>query len=63
MNSDEERELFESYGWTYDHVQRSWVAPDGFTVSIDDLVLAADALGPAVEYRLRAVAQEHGVKK
>lgn len=39
MNSDEERELFESWGWEYNYVKRIWSSPDGnVSIPLDDLV-------------------------
>jgi hypothetical protein len=62
MNSDEERALFEEYGWTYDYVARQWLAPDGATVTNDELVLYASVYGPRVESELLRVVRRHGRK-
>ena len=29
MTSDQERALFAQYGWSYNHIDREWVSPDG----------------------------------
>jgi hypothetical protein len=29
MNSNEEKELFEAYGWEYDSIARQWNSPTG----------------------------------
>lgn len=63
MSSDEERILFETYGWTQDTVKRVWTAPDGETISTDDLVTAAAVLGPRMEQHLIDVVRSHGRKK
>jgi len=60
MNSDEEKQLLESCGWEYDFVKRLWVAPDGYSISTDNLMEAADEMGEKVEYALRAIAIQHG---
>lgn len=60
MRSDEERKIFEDGGWTYNYVTREWVAPDGFRLSLDALMVGQDVLGPEVERRIRRQAQEHG---
>ena len=60
MNSDTERAIFEAHQWRYDYVQRVWIAPDGSRVTTDDLMIAADALGPQVERHIRRVAARHG---
>ena len=28
MNSDEERSLFELWGWSLDHIRRAWISPE-----------------------------------
>lgn len=60
FGSEREREIFESHGWSYDHVAREWRAPDGHVVTTDELMCAADVLGIAVERRVREVAAAHG---
>jgi len=60
MNSDQERDILEGWGWTYDYVARKWVAPDGYEITTDDLMLGAQVLGPGVEDRLRELARAHG---
>lgn len=63
MNSQDERRIFEQHGWRLDSVQRAWLAPDGAVQPIDDIVIAADALGrgPRFEALVRRVALEHGI--
>ena len=29
MNSQQEKALFEEWGWSYNNVEREWVSPDG----------------------------------
>lgn len=60
MNSDKERELFERWGWEHNYVTKEWTAPDGYVVTVDDLMKAADEFGPDVEIALANVAAEHG---
>lgn len=62
MNSQEEKELLESYGWEYNYIRRCWVAPDGVTLDIDDLVFASVEYREAAEIRLRQIAARHGKK-
>ena len=39
MNSQQEKSLFEQYGWTYNHIEREWVSHDGTTkVGLDFIV-------------------------
>lgn len=39
MNSEEEKQLFESYSWTYDFISRTWYSPDqSFGITTDMLV-------------------------
>lgn len=64
MNSTDERAIFEQHGWRYDQIARCYVSPDGGTrVSTDDLVTAADVLGPGVERRVREIAAKFGVRR
>ena len=52
MNSDEEKALFEEWGWEYNFIQRHWTSPDGRAViKLDDLVDAA--LSPMGEAQLK----------
>lgn len=60
MNSDEERKLFEKFGWEYNYVKREWVAPDGVTLSLDSLVMGTTSFGPAAESELRRIIVAHG---
>lgn len=39
MNSDEEKALFEEWGWEYNFIMRSWTSPGGrVAIKLDDLV-------------------------
>ena len=38
MNSDQEKSLFETWGWEYNYISREWVAPDGTKLSPEDLM-------------------------
>lgn len=60
MNSDEEKQLLESFGWQYNYVKRIWTAPDGYEITTDQLIEAVDVMGENVEYTLRAIAMQHG---
>jgi hypothetical protein len=63
MNSDDEKKVFEFYGWEYDYIKRLWRAPDGFEVSTDDLMIASSTLGEGMERSLLRVARSHGELK
>lgn len=64
MNSDDEKALFEEWGWEYNFIKRHWLAPlpapGGGEVLIkqDDLIDASINRMPAAE--LRAVVQAYG---
>ncbi len=58
MNSDEERSLFESFGWEYNFIRRVWVAPNGMEVTNDQLVDVT--CSPDGEERLRQVVTANG---
>lgn len=60
MNSDEERTLLEGWGWVFDSVRRLWRAPDGYELTIDDLMIGKDVVGKDMERQLRHIAAEHG---
>ena len=38
LSSDDERRLFERWGWRYDYVKRQWESPAGAIVTTEDLV-------------------------
>ncbi len=42
MNSQQKRTAFETWGWKYDYVRRTWIAPSGEEISTDDLMEAGD---------------------
>ena len=53
MNSQEEKELFEAWGWEYNYVTRRWVAPNGVEITTDELVeFTVDREGEATLVRL-----------
>lgn len=62
MNSDEEKALFEEWGWQYDYIKREWIAPDGAKLTQDELVRVTLDYGKNSEYSLRQVIAQHGVK-
>lgn len=59
MNSDEEKALFEEWGWEYNFIKREWSSPDGnVVIPLDDLVEGTtNHMG---ESQLRAVVQAYG---
>ena len=61
MNSQEEKELFESYGWTYDSIKRIWESPTGVFITTDQLM--EYTTNPAGELELKELIRMHGVKK
>lgn len=60
MNSQEEKELFEQYGWEYNLVEREWVSPDGHKITTDALM--EYTTDPEGEYQLRMFIVQHGRK-
>ncbi len=61
MNSDQERVLFEQYGWDYDYIGRLWIAPDGTKLSPEDLMeITVDTEGDLALMRLIV---ERGTRK
>lgn len=53
MNSQQEKVLFRDWGWEYDFIGRSWVAPDGTKLSLDELLeITADSDGELALMRL-----------
>lgn len=54
MDSMEEKELFERYGWVYDYIQQHWIAPvPGYRITQDELV--AYNVSPLAEAQLRSM--------
>lgn len=57
MNSQEERELFERWGWRKDYVASKWIAPIGRAeVSTEELVAysnSAEAEGRLIGFVMR----------
>lgn len=59
MNSDQERQLFESWGWTRDYAHGEWVSPSGcWRITADELVLMTGT--PAGELVPRGAIASHG---
>ena len=53
MNSQQEKALFEDWGWIYDYIGRAWCAPDGIKLSPEDLMeITADKEGDISLMRL-----------
>ncbi len=53
MNSQQEKALFEDWGWIYDYIGRAWCAPDGTKLSPEDLMeITADKEGDISLMRL-----------
>ena len=61
MNSDQERVLFEQYGWEYDYIGRVWLAPDGVKLTQENLMdITEDRTGDLV---LMCLIVEHGKRE
>lgn len=61
MNSDQERVLFESWGWVYNYVDRKWIAPNGREITTDQIMeIAVDFEGDTA---LMALIRENGVRQ
>ncbi len=58
MNSDDERRLFEDYGWEYNYIERVWVAPNDMRITNDQLVEVTCSQDG--EERLRQVVTANG---
>ena len=58
FSSDDERRLFEMWGWACDHVKREWRAPCGTAVSFEELMRYSDS--PEAEGRLVGFVMQHG---
>ncbi len=53
MNSQQEKVIFEQYGWVYDYIDRLWIAPDGTKLSPEDLMeITVDSDGDLALMRL-----------
>lgn len=53
MNSQQEKVIFEQYGWVFDFIARAWIAPDGTKLTQDDLMeITADSGGDLALMRL-----------
>ena len=61
MNSAEEKQLFEKYGWVYDYVQREWRSPDDTVVTQDTLMKYTST--PKEEFGLMLFIRQHGKEK
>lgn len=60
MNSDQERTLFERWGWTYNHVQRRWANPDETVYITLDMVVELTEDDPVGEGLLVGLAMKYG---
>ncbi len=61
MNSRQEKTLFESYQWEYNYITRTWVAPNGREIAIDQLIEnTGDSDG---DLALMALIVENGVRQ
>jgi len=68
VNSDEEKRVFEMWGWTYDCIDRQWVSPSGNVfVPIESLMTLASFDDPnliaSAEGELIGVIMTHGVRR
>lgn len=61
MNSLEEDELFERYGWTKNLIARRYESPGGLWLSFDDLVGLTET--PAGEDTLRQIVAAYGEER
>lgn len=53
MNSDQEKVIFEQYGWEYNFIAREWVSPDGTKLTTENLMgITADREGDISLMRL-----------
>ncbi len=53
MNSNQEKMIFEQYGWSYDFIGRAWIAPDGTKLSPEELMeITVDSDGELALLRL-----------
>lgn len=59
LNSDEEKTLFERYGWRYDFVNRHWISPTDSAIVISTDTLVENA-GAAFDHELRMVIMKYG---
>ncbi len=60
MNSQQERALFTQYGWEYNYVTRTWTAPNGRMMTLDQIMgVTGDRVGDLTLMRLIV---EHGKK-
>lgn len=58
MNSFEEQAFFEQYGWERNYVQRTWTAPDGTVLHINQVVSLSQS--QEGEVRLQTFIRLHG---
>lgn len=61
MNSDQERTLFEDWGWEYDYIGRKWVAPNGHEITTDQLM--ENMVTPEDDLSLMALIVENGMRR
>lgn len=65
MNSDEERKLFERFGWQYDYIKREWHSPPKnmavAIISTDELVqFTQDFMG---DLELKSIIAKYGIER
>lgn len=63
MNSDEEKAVFEKYGWVYNYVERRWEAPDGAFLLLDDIASITTESREQAEQELVSIIKRHGNAK
>lgn len=61
MNSDQEASLFEQYGWEYNYVRRTWVAPNDREITTDQIMKVTGSYGG--DLGLMALIVENGVRQ
>ena len=61
MNSRQEQVLFTDWGWEYNYITRTWVAPNGQEITTDQIMeIADDCEG---DLALMALIVENGVRR
>lgn len=63
MNSDDEKALFEEWGWTYNFVKREWLSPrEDVSISQNELVEGISSNRRDGERTLMAIIQRYGIR-
>lgn len=63
MNSDEEKALFEEWGWTYNFVKREWLSPrEDVALSQNELTEGVSSNRQDGERALRQIIEKYGVR-